>query len=193
MAKIRIQEENREIRHSEEIRTFLDGQGIRYEQWEVDGRVGPDAANDEILEAYSPEIDRLKEEGGFVTADVINVTPDTPGLDAMLAKFTTEHTHSEDEVRFTVKGRGLFHIHPEVGPVFAIEVEKGDLISVPAGTRHWFDLCGDRTIQCIRLFEDMSGWTPHYVDDPVHQNYMPVCLGPAFVAGSSTIDSPMRI
>ena len=65
---------------------------------------------------YAPEIERLKQRGGYVTADVINVTPETPNLDAMLAKFSKEHTHSEDEVRFTVKGSGVFHIHPDERP-----------------------------------------------------------------------------
>ncbi|MFN9915503.1 MAG: acireductone dioxygenase, partial [Pirellulaceae bacterium] len=48
-----------------------------------------------------------------MTADVINVHRETPGLDAMLARFNQEHTHSEDEVRFTVSGRGVFHLHPD--------------------------------------------------------------------------------
>ena len=87
----------------------------------------------------------------------------------MLAKFSQEHTHSEDEVRFTVQGSGVFHIHPPEGPVFGVQVESGDLINVPAGTRHWFDLCEDRTIRCIRLFLDPAGWAPHYVDDPCIQ------------------------
>ena len=103
----------------------------------------------------------------------------------MLDKFKKEHTHSEDEVRFTIRGQGIFHIHPENGPVFGIHVEQGDLINVPAGTRHWFNLCDDRTIRCIRLFEDPAGWTPHYVDDPVHEGYEPICLGPNYVQGET--------
>jgi len=165
MASIRIQDENREITDSQEICEFLKPFGIWYEQWDVEGRIGPDATNEEILTAYAPEIERLKKAGNFVTADVINVNPQTPNLDTMLAKFAKEHTHSEDEVRFTVRGSGVFHIHPKNGPVFAIQVESGDLINVPAGTEHWFDLCNDRTIRCIRLFQDQSGWTPHYVEN----------------------------
>ena len=69
------------------------------------------------------KIDALKARGGYVTADVIDVTPETPSLEGMLAKFSREHWHDEDEVRFIIEGRGLFHIHPPVGPVFAIEVE----------------------------------------------------------------------
>ena len=193
MARIRVQDENREITDHQEIRDFLKPFGITYEKWEVEGRVGSEATNEEILNAYAPEIERLKEQGGFATADVINVTPETPGLDDMLAKFNKEHTHSEDEVRFTVKGSGLFHIHPDNAPVFAIQVESGDLISVPTGTQHWFDLCDDRTIRCIRLFEDMSGWTPHYVDSPIHEGYTPVCMGPAYLSPTSDINPAVQV
>jgi 1,2-dihydroxy-3-keto-5-methylthiopentene dioxygenase len=181
MARIRIQEENREISDSQEICEFLKPFGIWYENWDVEGRIEADATNEEILTAYAPEIERLSKAGGFVTADVINVSPATPNLDAMLAKFAKEHTHTEDEVRFTVRGSGVFHIHPQDGPVFAIQVESGDLINVPRGTQHWFDLCEDKTIRCIRLFQDQSGWTPHYVEGSVHEKYSPVCLGPAYV------------
>ncbi len=193
MARIRVQDENREITDPQEIRDFLKPFNISYEKWDVEGRVGPEATNEEILDAYAPEIERLKEQGGFVTADVINVTPETPGLEDMLAKFNKEHTHSEDEVRFTIKGSGLFHIHPDNAPVFAIQVESGDLISVPTGTQHWFDLCDDRTIRCIRLFEDTSGWTPHYVDNPVHKDYTPVCMGPAYLSSDSNIKPVVQI
>ena len=182
MASIRIQDENREITDSQEICEFLKPFGIWYEKWDVEGRLPAEATNEQILETYAPEIERLKQAGNFVTADVINVNPATPNLDVMLAKFSKEHTHSEDEVRFTVKGSGVFHIHPKNGPVFGIQVESGDLINVPNGTQHWFDLCNDKTIRCIRLFQDKSGWTPHYVENSsLHEQYTPVCLGPSYV------------
>ncbi len=193
MARIRIQDQNREISAVDEMREFLKPFGIWYEQWDVAGRIGPEATNDEILAAYAPEIERLKKSGGFVTADVINVSPATPGLDGMLAKFSKEHTHSEDEVRFTVKGSGVFHIHPPGGPVFAIQVEAGDLINVPCGTQHWFDLCSDKTIRCIRLFQDVSGWTPQYIEESVHASYAPVCLGPAYVQPLANLQPVVQV
>jgi 1,2-dihydroxy-3-keto-5-methylthiopentene dioxygenase len=194
MARIRIQDENREITDVEAIREFLKPFGIWYEKWDVEGRIGADATNEEILTAYAPEIERLKVAGAFVTADVINVNPSTPNLDAMLAKFSKEHTHDEDEVRFTVKGGGVFHIHPENGPVFAVQVESGDLINVPRGMQHWFDLCNDKQIRCIRLFQDPSGWTPHYVSSGVHENYQPLCLGPAYAAvGSGNFNKVVNV
>lgn len=195
MARIEVPDQRRTITDVEAIRAFLAPYGIWYENWPVAGRVGPRATNDEILAAYEPEIARLKKQGGYVTADVINVTPDTPNLDQMLDKFNKEHTHSEDEVRFTVHGSGVFHIHPDGGPVFSITVESGDLVNVPRGTRHWFNLCSDRTIRCIRLFEDMSGWTPHYVAAGVHDMYAPVCFGPSYLEGDSAprIDPIVKI
>ena len=184
MASISIPATGKRLDDPAEIAAFLKPYGIWHEEWPVEGRVGPDATPEEILDAYAPEIDRLKAEGGYVTADVINVTPDTPGLEELLAKFDKEHTHSEDEVRFTVRGRGVFWVNPQGdAPVFAIEVGPGDLINVPEGTQHWFHLCDERTIRCIRLFQDKSGWTPEYVDDGRHSEHPPVCWGPGYLAG----------
>ena len=182
MASVHIPDTDRKITQPAEIAEFLKPYGIDFEQWDVEGRIGPEATNEEILEAYDPEIQRLKEAHGFVTADVINVNPETPGLDDMLSKFDKEHLHTEDEVRFTVKGSGVFHINPEGDdPVFSITVESGDLISVPNGTHHWFNLCSDKTIRCIRLFEDVSGWTPHYMEKSAHEDYAPLCMGPNYL------------
>ena len=181
MATVRIPEEQRTLTEANEVTRYLAGLGIDYERWPVDERVAADAAADAVLAAYAGEIDTLKARGGYVTADVIDVTSATPNLDAMLAKFSTEHWHDEDEVRFIVRGRGLFHIHPRQGPVIAIEVEAGDLIRVPRGTWHWFDLCGDRDIRAIRLFQDKSGWTPHYTNSGTDKGFQPLCMGPTYI------------
>jgi 1,2-dihydroxy-3-keto-5-methylthiopentene dioxygenase len=181
VAVLRIPDENRSLREPGEVRDYLAGIGIRYERWESPADLPSDASAEQVLAAYSPQVEELKRQGGYVTADVIDVKADTPGLDAMLAKFNTEHRHDEDEVRYIVAGRGLFHIHPEQGPVVAIEVAAGDLIRVPRGTLHWFDLCGDRRIRAIRLFQDTSGWTPHYSGSGVDRNYEPVCWGPRYI------------
>jgi 1,2-dihydroxy-3-keto-5-methylthiopentene dioxygenase len=177
MALVRIPEENRSIENADEIAAYLTPHGIEYEQWASGTSAASQASSEAILATYAPKIDELKARGGYVTADVIDVKPDTPGLEGMLAKFNSEHWHDEDEVRFIVEGRGLFHIHPRQGPVFAIEVEAGDLIRVPRGTHHWFDLCADRRIRAIRLFQDPSGWTPHYTHSGVDRGFQPLCFG----------------
>lgn len=181
MVVVRVPEGNIKIENEEEARKYLSSIGITYERWNTDKPVSPESGSEDILKAYSGEIEKLKETGGYTTADVIDIDEKTPGLDAMLAKFNKEHWHSEDEVRFTISGRGIFHIHPENGDVVSVEVSAGDLLRVPNGTRHWFDLCGDRNIKAIRLFQDISGWTPYYVENGVAGNYEPLCLGPAYI------------
>ncbi len=171
MAVVTIFNEDKTITSAEEIASALANYNIDYERWTPAHPVGDDAPPDEILNAYSREIEDLKRRGGYVTADVIDVSPATPGLDEMLAKFKREHWHDEDEVRFIIAGRGRFHIHATGGDVLAIEVEAGDLIRVPRGTLHWFNLCSDRRIRTIRLFQDTAGWTPHYTESRVDENF----------------------
>jgi 1,2-dihydroxy-3-keto-5-methylthiopentene dioxygenase len=177
MALVTIPDQETTITERDAIAGYLNRYGIDYEQWMPAHAVATDAPAEEILRAYANEIDELKTLGGYVTADVIDVSPETPGLEAMLAKFNREHWHDEDEVRFIIAGHGLFHIHPKAGPVVAIEVEAGDLIRVPRGTWHWFNLCADRRIRAIRLFQDMAGWTPLYTDTGVDESFLPVCFG----------------
>ncbi len=187
MATLRIPDEGRRITDPDAVRAYLAGIGIDYERREPSHAVAADAPADEILAAYSPEIEQLKERGGYVTADVIDVRSDTPGLEAMLNRFNIEHWHDEDEVRFIIDGRGLFHIRPRGGSVVAVEVEAGDLLRVPRGTWHWFDLCADRRIRAIRLFQNTSGWTPRYTGSGVDRNYQPVCFGPAYLPGPAKL------
>jgi 1,2-dihydroxy-3-keto-5-methylthiopentene dioxygenase len=181
LAVVRIPDEDRSLLEQRDVRDYLAGVGIDYERWEPVAGVRADASPEDILRAYEGQISELKRRGGYVTADVIDVNPDTPGLDTMLAKFNIEHRHDEDEVRYIIAGRGLFHIHPAKGPIIAIEVEAGDLIRVPRGTRHWFNLCNDRRIRAIRLFQDVSGWTPLYTGSEVARDYQPLCFGNSYL------------
>ena len=185
MAVVRIPKTAETLRDTKAITDYLAGCGIEYERWTAEYPVPADAPADEILRAYAKEIEELKARGGYVTADVIDVNPETPGLDAMLSKFNREHWHDENEVRFIVAGHGLFHIHAKNGTVVAIEVEPGDLLSVPGGTWHWFDLCSDRRIRAIRLFQDMSGWTPYYTESRMEKDFQPVCFGGEYLPVSA--------
>jgi 1,2-dihydroxy-3-keto-5-methylthiopentene dioxygenase len=184
MAILRIPDKNHLLQDYDEIRDYLTGINIIYEYWEPVADLPQYASTEEVLSVYSKQINELKRRGGYVTADVITVNKNTPGLDAMLAKFNIEHRHDEDEVRYILSGRGLFHIHSQQhqrDQVVAVEVGAGDLISIPRNTLHWFDLCGDRKIRAIRLFQDVSGWTPHYTHSAIDRKYEPVCWGPRYI------------
>jgi 1,2-dihydroxy-3-keto-5-methylthiopentene dioxygenase len=159
MAILRFPPSEQLIEGDTEVRITLAGLGIDYERWDL-SRVTPDAPAEDVLAAYSAEIDELKQRGGYQMADVIDVHPETPGLDTMLARFDKEHTHSEDEVRFILAGRGIFFLNlTDQGEdkIVSIEVHPGDLLRVPRGTTHWFTLCDDRRIRAIRWFQDTAG------------------------------------
>ncbi len=177
MAVVTIPDENKTITEANEIKQYLSSIDIDYEQWKPSQPLSATASTEEILAAYADDINVLKAEGGYVTADVIDVLPTTPGLPEMLAKFKSEHWHDDDEVRFIIEGRGIFHIHPSNGVVTSIEVSAGDLIRVPGGTLHWFNLCEEQRIRAIRLFVDPAGWVPRYSESGMADNYQPVCFG----------------
>ena len=162
-----------------EIRSALASLGIDYERWSLD-RVLRDSPAEVVLSAYADEIEAMKRRGGYVTADVIDVNPGTPNLEAMLERFDREHTHDEDEVRFILAGRGIFFLSLENG-VTSVEVHAGDMLRVPRGTKHWFTLCEDRRIRAIRWFQDTTGWTPQYTGSGLDKGYQPLCFGPAYL------------
>jgi 1,2-dihydroxy-3-keto-5-methylthiopentene dioxygenase len=179
MAVLRFPAEDRMIESEPEIHTFLIPMGIDYERWSLD-RLPSDSSADAVLAAYADEIEAMKQRGGYVTADVIDVNPATPNLETMLARFDKEHTHDEDEVRFILAGRGIFFLNFG-GRVVSVEVGRGDMLRVPRGTTHWFTLCEDRRIRAIRWFQQTSGWTPHYTDSGVDKGYQPLCFGPQYL------------
>ena len=185
MAVVRVPEDGTIFTEEGDVSRVLSSLGLDWARLSLAPEVAAAPAADVLL-ACERDIAELKERGGYITADVIDVSPETPGLDAMLAKFSREHWHDEDEVRLIVKGSGIFHVRPkDGGPVVAIEVGAGDMLRVPAGTLHWFDLCATREIRAVRLFRDVSGWTPRYTERGTERGFQPVCLGPAHISASA--------
>lgn len=172
MATLRVRPDNRSINAPIEIASTLEAEGLTYRHWDVsklhEGLRGnyalTEAEKTEVLVAFKEEIESLKAEGGYVAADVVVLSEKTPDLETLLGKFSREHHHGEDEVRFVVDGHGIFTIRGRSGRYIELTVGPGDLITVPAGTRHWFTLAEDRRITCIRLFQDPSGWAAIYDD-----------------------------
>jgi len=158
------------IQDAELIQSTLADKGVRFERWQANAPITTGADPVNILTAYDKEIQRLKQESGFQTADVICLTPEHPDKAALRAKFLSEHIHSEDEVRFFVQGSGLFYMHLE-DEVFVVGCEKDDLISVPAGTKHWFDMGDTPDFTCIRLFTNPDGWVAQYTEDNIADSF----------------------
>ncbi|MDG5488044.1 cupin [Sphingomonas sp. BGYR3] len=145
------------------------GIGVRFERWPLRD-VPHGADNDVILTLYAPEIDRLKAEGGYQSVDIVRMVPDHPDRASLRTKFLDEHAHAEDEVRFFVEGEGLFTLHAN-GHVHALLCTAGDLISVPAGMTHWFDMGPSPTFTAIRLFVNPDGWVAKFTGDDIASRF----------------------
>ncbi|MCA9668748.1 MAG: cupin [Myxococcales bacterium] len=175
MSELRIYAEDRPedvevLTDGEAIAERLRGVGVRFERWTADREIGPDATQDEVLAAYAEQVERIKAEDGFKQVDVIAMKPDHPQKGELRQKFLSEHTHTEFEVRFFVEGQGLFYIHAE-GMVFGALCTRGDLISVPANTPHWFDMGDAPAFKCIRFFIEPAGWVAHYTGADIAETF----------------------
>jgi len=144
--------------------------GVRFERWQTDAGVAPGASQDEVIAAYRGDIDRFMAEGGYQTVDVVSLKADHPQKDEFRQKFLNEHTHAEDEVRFFVAGSGLFTLNVK-GRVYEVLCEGGDLISVPAGTTHWFDMGPSPYFIAIRLFNNPAGWVANFTGTDTAQRF----------------------
>jgi 1,2-dihydroxy-3-keto-5-methylthiopentene dioxygenase len=152
------------------IARALGAVGVRFERWEANQPIAPGASQDEVIAAYRTDIDRLMGENGYKAVDVISLKPDHPDRATFRQKFLNEHTHSEDEVRFFVAGAGQFTLHIK-GKVYEVLCEKGDLIGVPDGTPHWFDMSESPYFVAIRLFTNTEGWVAAFTGEDIAERF----------------------
>jgi 1,2-dihydroxy-3-keto-5-methylthiopentene dioxygenase len=160
------------ITNPAEIKTYMNARGIVFEQWKASIPLNDTDSQERILEAYDHELGPYMKKHGYINADVINVHKETPNIEMIRAKFLSEHTHAEDEVRFFVDGEGQFFFHlSEREEVFKLLCEKGDFISVPKGYKHWFDLAPKYHVKAIRVFQTPEGWVANYTNTGTEQKY----------------------
>jgi len=155
---------------ADRIERELASRGILFQRWPARAELPAGAGPEQILAAYSGEIARVQAGGAYPTVDAIRLAPDHPERDALRRKFLAEHTHSEDEVRFFVEGRGLFCLH--LGEeVLQLICEAGDWIAVPAGTRHWFDMGPEPSFCALRFFNNPDGWVAQFTGEAIAEGY----------------------
>ncbi|HEX7027659.1 MAG TPA: cupin domain-containing protein [Gammaproteobacteria bacterium] len=160
----------RVIENFDEITAELEAIGVQFERWQADRPLSDDAGQEEVIEAYRDSIDKLNKQYSFQSLDVVSLKPDNPKKTEFRQKFLSEHTHDDFEVRFFVDGKGVFYLHVD-GKVYAVLCEKGDLISVPAGVTHWFDMGTNPDFKCIRFFTIPDGWVGNFTGSPIAKQY----------------------
>jgi len=167
-----IPQHNQKIKELNQIKKYLNQRGIIYERWATPVQFGHDADQDSILAAYADSLGPFMEKGGYKTSDVVMVNQDHPKIKDIRQMFLGEHTHTEDEIRFFVEGQGLFWFNLENNqPIFCLMCTEGDLISVPANTKHWFDLGPKAHVKAIRIFIDPAGWVANYTSSKIEQEF----------------------
>ncbi len=140
--------------------------GVDFERWNASKQLAADADQSAVLDAYRKDVDRLMADGGYRSADVVRMRPDHPDRVALRGKFLAEHTHAENEVRFFVEGAGAFYLR-KGGKVYQVICERNDLISVPAGVTHWFDMGPTPRFCAIRIFTSPEGWVGAFTGDDI--------------------------
>ena len=174
MSTLTIYKESGErLSHTEnpqEIAQQLKTVGVEFDRWQAKHPIQDGMSNEAILEAYQEDINALIQHGSYATVDVISMNANHPDKKPLREKFLSEHTHSEDEIRFFVKGQGLFTLHI-ADKVYAILCCKDDLISVPAGTAHWFDMSENPQFTAIRFFNNPEGWVAKYTGSPIAEKF----------------------
>lgn len=144
--------------------------GVRFSRWPAALTLEQGAAPETVLAAYKTDIDALMQSGGYTSVDVVSMHPEHPNLSVLRQKFLSEHTHAEDEIRFFVGGSGLFTIRTDT-QVFEVKCEANDLIHVPAGTRHWFDMGAAPFFIAIRVFGNPEGWVAQFTGDEIAERF----------------------
>ncbi|MCB1792788.1 MAG: acireductone dioxygenase [Gammaproteobacteria bacterium] len=140
--------------------------GVEFERWDANQPLADDADQATVLAAYKDDVEQLNARYGFQSVDVVALGPDHPQKAEMRQKFLAEHTHADFEVRFFVDGSGLFYLHVD-DKVYMVLCEKGDLISVPANTTHWFDMGTHPHFKCIRFFTTSDGWVGNFTGSDI--------------------------
>jgi len=169
MATIYVKEKDYTITSETEVKAYLEEHNVIYENWNITNLPEQlrekfqlsDIEKEEILSSFEYEIKAISERRGYLASDIISLSESTPNLEELLKNFNREHHHTDDEVRFIVSGHGAFIIQGSEG-FFHVNLEPGDLISVPPNVRHYFTLADDRKVVAIRLFVTTEGWVPIY-------------------------------
>lgn len=141
--------------------------GVRFERWQAGQPLAVGASEAAVLAAYRPQVAELQTQYGCESVDVVAMYPDHPEAEALRRRFLDEHTHDDFEIRFFVEGRGVFYLRPEDGRIRAVLCTQGDLISVPANMRHWFDMGTAPDFRCIRFFTKADGWVARFTGSDI--------------------------
>ncbi|KAL7944859.1 1,2-dihydroxy-3-keto-5-methylthiopentene dioxygenase [Trichoderma barbatum] len=93
-------------------------------------------------------LDKLASKRGYKNRDEIYVC------------FFNEHLHEDEEIRYIRGGYGYFDVRSKNDDWVRIQLDKDDLLILPAGVYHRFTTDESNYVHAIRLFKDEPKWRP---------------------------------
>ncbi|KAI9746587.1 MAG: 1,2-dihydroxy-3-keto-5-methylthiopentene dioxygenase [Claussenomyces sp. TS43310] len=129
------------------------------------------------------DVDKLAAQRQYKNRDVITVSPEKMGdvYEEKVKMFFNEHLHEDEEIRYIREGNGYFDVRNAGDEWIRIQLEKDDLVILPAGIFHRFTTDAQNHVMAMRLFKEEPKWTPlnrgpELDDNPYRQEYLRTTL-----------------
>ncbi|KAM5251453.1 acireductone dioxygenase isoform 1-T1 [Hipposideros larvatus] len=109
-----------------------------------------------------PELEKIRKERNYSWMDIITICKDKlPNYEEKIKMFYEEHLHLDEEIRYILDGSGYFDVRDAEDRWIRISMEKGDMITLPAGIYHRFTLDEQNYVKAMRLFVGDPVWTAY--------------------------------
>ncbi|XP_054675236.1 acireductone dioxygenase isoform X2 [Grus americana] len=88
-----------------------------------------------------PCLKEIRRAENYSWMDIVTIHKDKlPNYEEKIKTFYEEHLHLDDEIRYILDGSGYFDVRDKDDKWIRISMEKGDMITLPAGIYHRFTL-----------------------------------------------------
>lgn len=138
------------LNHAEDIASTLAAVGIGYRKLELPAALLPGCGQEDFEAAYGLWLQELMEREGYKQQELFNLQRRHPQRLELRARYLDEHVQDSESAWLFLGGFAQLGLR--VGEqVFLLLGERGDLLSLPAGSRHWFDLGEEPHALVLRL------------------------------------------
>jgi len=141
---------NKVLNHADDIASTLSAVGIDYRQLELPAALRPGCEQAEFGAAYGLWLQAFMGKEGDVQQELFNLQRNHPQKLELRARYLDEQVQSSASTWLFLGGFAQLSVHLD-GYVYVLQGERGDLLTLPAGTRHWFDLGEEPHVLAVRL------------------------------------------